>query len=645
MKNKRLLQSLNFIDEKYIKEAEPKMTTSSNLKGKNILKAACFILVIALSLYLFIPFSTKGPDLTAYSGSEYFPIIEKISALRYQPSPYKNNFQYVTAEIGDFFDSFSKMDGNLMAPDMEPPTNGEPTLDSNGKYEESTDNQVSGVIEADLMKRTDKYIFRLSLTALRVYSIDGENTKKVAEFNIPGFNNEKSDRYYEREMYLSEDAKTITVISPYYNESYDMRVRIISIDISDLQNIQIKKTISIDGNYISSRMVDGKLLFISEFYAKNGEIDYNNPETYVPTVTDGDVTSCIKFEDIIYPEKLGSTRYSVVALIEEESLELLGANALLDFYNDIYVSENNVYVTKEYVAKEDIGDDGAYKNVDMSDIAILGYSGDTLEKKGVITVEGHINDQYSMDEYEGHFRVVTSTEVQTVAARKFGKEIETVTDGGIAVTNSRELNASLYVFNLEGLEKVAEVVNFAPSGESVSSARFDKESAYVCTAIVQTMTDPVFFFDLSDYSNITYTDTGVIDGFSSSLIQLGDGFLLGIGRENWSGGKIEVYEERENGVVSVDKYVFEGVYASIYKAYYVNREDNMFGFAVGDYYDKMTGRGYDTYILLYFNGYELVEVENVSFSCNGYPDRVRAFVKDGYLYITDDKQIKVEAIG
>lgn len=645
MKNKRLLQSLNFIDEKYIKEAEPKMTTSSNFNGKNILKAACFILVIALSLYLFIPFSTKGPDLTAYSGSEYFPIIEKISALRYQPSPYKNNFQYVTAEIGDFFGSLSKADDNVMAPDMAPPTNGEPTPDSNGKYEESTDNQVSGVIEADLMKRTDKYIFRLGLTALKVYSIDGENTKKVAEFNIPGFDNEKSDRYYEREMYLSEDAKTITVISPYYNESYDMRVRIISIDISDLQNIQINKTISIDGNYISSRMVDGKLLFISEFYAKNGEIDYNNPETYVPTVTDGDVTSCIKFEDIIYPEKLGSTRYSVVALIEEESLELLGANALLDFYNDIYVSENNVYVTKEYVAKEDIGDDGAYKSVDMSDIAILGYSGDALEKKGVITVEGHINDQYSMDEYEGYFRVVTSTEVQTVAARKFGKDIEAVTDGGIAVTNSRELSASLYVFNLEGLEKVAEVVNFAPSGESVSSARFDKESAYVCTAIVQTMTDPVFFFDLSDYSNITYTDTGVIDGFSSSLIQLGDGFLLGIGRENWSGGKIEVYEERENGVVSVDKYVFEGVYASTYKAYYVNREDNMFGFAVGDYYDKMTGRSYDAYILLYFNGYELVEVENVSFSLNGYPTRVRAFVKDGYLYITDDKQIKVEDIG
>jgi hypothetical protein len=71
----------------------------------------------------------------------------------------------------------------------------------------------------------------------------------------------------------------------------------------------------------------------------------------------------------------------------------------------------------------------------------------------------------------------------------------------------------------------------------------------------------------------------------------------------------------------------------------------MFGFAVGDCYDPMTGRSYDAYILLYFNGYELVEVENVSFSCNGYPDRVRAFVKDGYLYITDDKQIKVEAIG
>ena len=87
MKNQRLLQSLSFIDEKFIKEAEPKMKKSSRISMKAIGMAACFVLMIALSMYLFIPFSTKGPDLTAYQDSEYFPVIEKIASYRYKPSP------------------------------------------------------------------------------------------------------------------------------------------------------------------------------------------------------------------------------------------------------------------------------------------------------------------------------------------------------------------------------------------------------------------------------------------------------------------------------------------------------------------------------------------------------------------------------
>ena len=78
MKNERLLESLSFIDEKYIKEAEPKMKASTFSTRQILGRVACLALVIALSLYLFIPFSTKGPNLTAYQGSEYFPIIESV---------------------------------------------------------------------------------------------------------------------------------------------------------------------------------------------------------------------------------------------------------------------------------------------------------------------------------------------------------------------------------------------------------------------------------------------------------------------------------------------------------------------------------------------------------------------------------------
>ena len=197
MKKKRLLEAFSFIDEKYVKEAEPQMKVSSASPMKKLGRVACFVLIVALSLYLFIPFSTKGPDLTAYQGSEYFPIIERISAYRYQPSPYKNNFRYLAAEVGDFFDSFNMMDKAPTEPglggaggDMENSADG-----SNGKYEEVTDNQVNGVIEADLIKRTDKYIFRLGLTELKVYSIDKENSVEVAKFEFPGYADEKSERY------------------------------------------------------------------------------------------------------------------------------------------------------------------------------------------------------------------------------------------------------------------------------------------------------------------------------------------------------------------------------------------------------------------------------------------------------------------
>ena len=646
MKDKRLLSSLSFIDDKYVKEAEPKMKASTISPFKTFAKVACLLLVVAIGLYLFVPITTKAPSLTAYESSEYFPLIEKIADYRHKPSPYKNNFQHLTAEVGDILDifgGFAKGDANW-APESDGATNGSlsSSAPSNGKYEETTDNQVSGVVEADLMKRTDKYIFRLSLSTLDVYTIDGDNTARVARFTLPGYEDEGSSRNYQREMYLSNDGNTVTIVSPYYNKDYESRIRLTSIDVSDLDNINVKKAISIDGSLNTTRMVDGKLLVISEFRVNNGDIDYTKPETFVPTITDGDKSECIKFEDIIYPEEIGSVRYSVVALLEESTLELVRAQALLDYYNDVYVSENSVYVTKEYTVKKETENENEYVSKDMSDIAVLSYAGETLEYLGSLTVEGFVKDQYSMDEFEGHLRVVTTTRAQTFTENKGSGLRVNSADIGVSST-TRGTNASLYAFNLSTMEKVGEVASFAPAGEEAASVRFDGDKAYVCTAVVVTFTDPVYFFDLSDYDNITYTDTGTIDGFSSSLIQLGDGFLLGIGEENWQYGKIEVYEERDGAVVSVDKYLINGSYSRDYKSYYIDRENDMFGLAIQYIYDEETGRSYNAYVLLKFNGYELVEVEVIRMNFDS-ADRVRAFIKDGYLYVTDDKQIVVECV-
>ena len=501
-------------------------------------------------------------------------------------------------------------------------------------YVETTDNQVAGVIEADILKRSETHAFRLisrsgdNTKLLNVYTISGEDSTSVAEFQIPKFSGEINSS--NPEMYLSANGKTLTIIRS-YSEKFDddnyatKRVGITSIDVSTPATPTVKKQVSVDGSYNTSRMVNGKLVMISEFTVRSNKIDYDKPETFVPTITDGETRKCIEFKDIIYPEKVTNLRYNVVSLIDESSLEILGASALLCYNSNVYVSNDHVYATLQYQDAFSDEEGPIYRKT-ATDISILKYSDGTLENKGMLTVDGSIKDQYSMDEYEGHFRVVTSTDDYLY--------VEAGSD--YAALGDKRKSANLTVFNLETLTKVAEVIDFAPEGEEATSVRFDGNIAYVCTAEVITITDPVYFFDLTDYSNITSTDTGTIDGFSTSLIQLGDGYLLGIGEAGTSGNKVEVYEELDGKVVSVDKYMFDGSYSTEYKSYFIDRENNLFGFAIDRVLEN--GKYNYYYVILVFDGYDLYEKVRVEIGGSDYTyaSRVRAFIEGGYLYITDD---------
>jgi uncharacterized secreted protein with C-terminal beta-propeller domain len=254
----------------------------------------------------------------------------------------------------------------------------------------------------------------------------------------------------------------------------------------------------------------------------------------------------------------------------------------------------------------------------MTEITGISYAGESLETLGTITLEGSVKDQYSMDQYDGILRVVTSTVVTGFKETFFG-EFASVT------TNWRERNVNLYCVDLTDWTVKASVIGFAPAGEEATAVRFDGVDAYVCTAEVITLTDPVYFFDLSDLENITYTDTGIIDGFSTSLIQLGDGYLLGIGYDDDRKLKLEIYEETEKGVVSVCDLEAYVSFSEEYKSYFIDRENNLIGLAICSW------NGYQEYLLIHFDGYKLKQI--ASAKCGGDLSAVRADVIDGYLYV------------
>ncbi len=603
--------------------------------------ASCaMVAVTALNLFLFLPFSTENPTLKKYEGSEYYSVIRTVDELIPKSKPkYKNNYEKY---IGSFFDrvfSFGCGDANGGAGmDTFPPAmddevdSDQETLPgatpdgSAGGYVETTDNQVAGVIEGDLLKRTNTHLFYLDISARSVYIYDiaGTESKQVSTvyFATPGmYYNHKTD------MYLTEDGNTMTIVQSGTLEKKAYTI-IKSYDIRNPEQVRFLEDGYLSGSYLSSRMADGKLLVFNN-YAFTYLLNYDDLFSFIPHYGDS-VNNCelVSSGDILCPEKATESRYTVVAEVDPTTARITDAAAFLSYSTGGYVSSDNIFLTRGYIEQESLEDNEKVER-DKTDIACVSY-GEGLDYKGSVSVNGRVKNQYSMDEYEGILRVATST-----AENRY--KLNTLNN--YYYDYRTEKNGGLYCIDLNTFSIIGKAEGFAPN-ETVESARFDKEKAYLCTAEVIQFTDPVFVFDLTDPQNITYKDTGVIDGYSSSLITFGD-YLLGVGFSGSGGLKIEVYEETATAVESVCSYELDTTFASEYKSYFIDRERSLIGLAVGGSYDG------NDYILLQFTGTELVEVVRAPFSWRAQLNNFRACLIDGYFYILGNgaDNMKVYGLG
>lgn len=585
-------------------------------------------LVLVLSLVLFVPYNTTPPSVRQYADSEYYDLIQQINTLAYQPPKYRNNFH---AMLG-FFSNF----GAKNAPSLEGIPNGTlagamPEASPDGfkgeEYVEVTDNQVSGVTEADIFKRSDKYVYYLRGEKLSVYTIAQADSQKIGSYTLR--QRDTLSDIHSTEMYLSADCRTITILANTYQKTkdkanhfvYDPQTVLINLDVSDPTNIREISRVYFKGELLSSRVVDGDILLTYNYGFRLGSVDYDDPSTFVPQYgTPGNMTY-IPGSNIVCPEDATAARYTVICKLDGESLAVLGTTALLGYSQELYVSTDTIYATRSYTEKQETAEPNRYRQTAMTEITGISYSGDTLEVVGTIVLEGTVKNQYSMDQYAGILRVVTSTAASYMT--------ESIFEEFVSVSLSeRKRNANLYCVDLSNWLIAAEVIAFAPDGEDAQSVRFDGVNAYVCTAEVITLEDPVYFFDLSDLGNITWTDTGTIDGYSTSLIQLGDGYLLGVGYGESRNLKIEIYEERDGKVVSVCAYERNAAFSEVYKSYLIDRENQLFGLPFINW-----ERNTVEYLLLHFDGNALHTVLETQDLQGDYMSMTRAFLADGWLYV------------
>lgn len=619
----------------------------------------CSCLIIALNLVMFVPYTTYPNgyiDLSKYKNSEYYDVIKEISYIQYgdRVNPvYKNNFQRLAESAKNLFDgkandaagSAGAVDDGVMAPgvaggaDSSSPGGGQ-------HYEETTDNQVAGVIEGDLIKRTDKFIYYLAVQyyfnnppTLRVYPIEGAQTECVAEFIV------KPQAGYvyngNNEMYLSEDGTTVTLILPttcewheYGKYRYDKEyTEVINIDVSDYTNIKETGRYRVSGYCVSSRLVDGELLLVTNFTVPRN-VDFDDEEQFMPATGTFGNMECIPATDIHCPQKSENARFTVVCSMNVQTLEETGSEAFLSYSQNVYVSENNIYLTNGYTNYSELpldtshrlrGDDYHYLYEDKTEISRVEYGG-KLEYKGSFTVDGRVKDRFCMDEKDGVLRVVTSL-----------SRSEYVHSGNY-YNRYLTFGASLYCVDIQTYKTVGKLENFAPEKDSVQSVRFDGDKVYVCTAIVIIVTDPVFAIDISDYNNIHFVDTGEISGYSVALRKFYGDTLLGIGygeRVGWRNNlKIELYKETENSVESAAmfNYIDEGYeynghyypYANMgfseeYKSYFIDAERGLIGIGLTVEADDYSGNEHTSivtnrYIVLQYDGENLNLVLDIELS-------------------------------
>lgn len=567
-------------------------------KSRHIaIMATAGVLCICLLVGLLVPYFQKPDELAQYADNDYYKVIQAINRSFPKSNWYDMLWVEEDALLSDedlFYEPGASLSGSAS--------------NSSNSSVEITDHQVQGVLEGDLIKRSETHIFYLDDTAVEIYEINGEDSRRVNIVNVS-----LNTVYSDSEMFLSADASRLTVILSGYDdilregkkESY---VQVISLDVSDPMNVTKDVSFFLTGSKQACRMVDGQLMLITRF-CMDYEVDFEDPATFLPQYGYPGNMQCIPADNIVIPEELNNRYYTVVTLLDNNDLALVDTGAFMSYSAEIYVSADNIYASRSYTDYTQVND-SLTESKAMTEISCMGYSEAGLETKGTFKVEGSLNNQYSMDEHEGVFRVVTSTNHWGVG----------LMESSASSSASRLRSANLYCFKVGTWEQLALVESFAPNGETVESVRFDGDYAYVCTAVVVTLTDPVFFFDLTDLDNITVKDTGVIDGYSSSLIQLKDGFLMGIGfDENWN-MKVEVYTESADGVMPVCEYIYVGSFATEYKAYFIDRENNLFGIPTSD-----------GYLLLMFDGYELREI--AMGHATGDLNNTRGVVIDQFLYV------------
>jgi len=377
-----------------------------------------------------------------------------------------------------------------------------------------TNAQVAGVDELDTVKNDGTYIYTVTNnTVAIVLAYPVTDAKLLAHVSVNGSlqgifvdGNRLvvvSQQYQQYPLpyatLQSGMGASIAVYPVFFNVPQTTSMSIF--DISNHSNPVLTTTLVVNGTLAGARLIGDYAYLVA-----TQPVYCNGPILLPENVVDG------------RPMMMGiaSVYHSDIADVAHSFTTVVGINVtqvnptpaakifLIGTSSNIYVSIHQIYLTQPI-----------WSQVEQTAVHRISIDGASISYQATGTVSGHVLNQFSMDEYNGNFRIATTG---------YGP-IPTTSTGDVASAYVQRTN--VYVLD-SGLHIVGKLEGLSP-GEQFYAARFMGDRAYLVTF---QRVDPLFVIGLKDPHQPKVLGQLNIPGVSDYLQPYDETHLIGFGKSS-----------------------------------------------------------------------------------------------------------------
>lgn len=385
-----------------------------------------------------------------------------------------------------------------------------------GEREYSTTNvQVLGVDEADIVKTDGTYIYSISGNEVLIAkAYPPEEAKIISRINVENGTPQEIFVHQDNVMIFGTRTSLPQEKSSVKEEIYPPVGG--STTFVEIWNTRRKirpelvRSLDFEGTYNTSRKIDNYVYFVLNSYRYYYDDDapvvpmYRTDKTseFVPICDCDEVKIIRPFESYNY--------LSVISIPIDDYDKDIEKVVMFGASQNVYASLGNLYIASiSYNYQPKIFDErfGKVKeNIEETTVHKFGLEKGKISFCAQGAVPGHILNQFSMDEHKSYFRIAT-------------------TIGQVSRQEGKSTN-NVYVLdkNLKIVGKIEELA----VGEKIYSARFMGDKGYLVTF---KKVDPFFTLDLSDPENPRIVGQLKIPGYSDYLHPYDENHIIGLGKE------------------------------------------------------------------------------------------------------------------